>query len=176
MGGAYDASSGMINDWVIMGNRDGYKYQYLQQGYAGNSATVGGEQRQYMKVLAYQQADGSVDVYLYCAANKYMVSMVQALGMGLGLTNVVIPLNTVNITTTVPTGTLVFDSYTTSPNATLNPGMFKVPTRTSLPTAGIDYENRIYVLQGNGTSTASSMHICLKSATGTYSWKQITIG
>ena len=51
-----------------------------------------------------------------------------------------------------------------------------VPTLASLPTASSTYRNRIATVLGNGTTTADTLYICLMSATGTYSWKQVIAG
>jgi hypothetical protein len=47
---------------------------------------------------------------------------------------------------------------------------------TTLPTASANYRGRTVMVQGNGTTTADIIYICLMSATGTYSWKQVITG
>jgi hypothetical protein len=51
-----------------------------------------------------------------------------------------------------------------------------VPNLASLPTASATYRGQIATVQGNGTTTADTFYICLMSATGSYSWKQVMAG
>lgn len=51
-----------------------------------------------------------------------------------------------------------------------------VPAVSALPTASAAYRSRQLVLQGNGSTTADIHYVCLLSATGTYSWKQLSAG
>jgi hypothetical protein len=46
----------------------------------------------------------------------------------------------------------------------------------SLPTASAAYKGQLMMVRGNGTTTADVLFVCLMSATGTYSWKQIVSG
>lgn len=50
------------------------------------------------------------------------------------------------------------------------------PQVSTLPTASAAYKGHSIVVPGNGTTTADIFYICLMSATGTYSWKQIITG
>lgn len=55
----------------------------------------------------------------------------------------------------------------------------QVPPATSiaaLPTAAAGYRGKQFVVPGNGTTTADIHYVCLMSATGTYSWKQLSAG
>ncbi|MED1201773.1 glycosyl hydrolase family 28-related protein [Heyndrickxia acidicola] len=47
---------------------------------------------------------------------------------------------------------------------------------SSLPTATSQFRGRLAVVFGNGSTTADIVYICLESATGTYSWKQLISG
>lgn len=49
-------------------------------------------------------------------------------------------------------------------------------TQAVLPTAGAAYRGTIIWIPGDGTTTADTGYMCLRSATGTYSWKTIAIG
>jgi hypothetical protein len=55
-------------------------------------------------------------------------------------------------------------------------GYLTVGNVASLPTPSSTYRGQIILVLGNGTSTADTFYICLQSATGTYSWKQIMTG
>ena len=46
----------------------------------------------------------------------------------------------------------------------------------ALPTAGVAFRYLLLVVPGNGTTTADTLYACLRSSTGTYSWKQIIAG
>jgi hypothetical protein len=50
------------------------------------------------------------------------------------------------------------------------------PQIAALPTASAAYKGHSVLVPGNGTTTADTFYICLMSATGTYSWKQIVTG
>lgn len=50
------------------------------------------------------------------------------------------------------------------------------PQIGTLPTASAAYKGHSVLVPGNGTTTADTFYICLMSATGTYSWKQIIAG
>lgn len=58
----------------------------------------------------------------------------------------------------------------------INGNYLIVGNKASLPTASSTYRNYIATVQGNGTTTADTLYICLMSSTGTYSWKTITTG
>lgn len=60
-------------------------------------------------------------------------------------------------------------------HATLQ-GSGGVPTVAALPGASAAFRNQMRIVPGNGTTTADAHFVCLLSATGTYSWKQITAG
>lgn len=51
-----------------------------------------------------------------------------------------------------------------------------VPNFAALPGASAAYRGQVATVHGNGTTTADTFYICLMSATGTYSWKQISAG
>lgn len=55
-------------------------------------------------------------------------------------------------------------------------GFMTVSNVSLLPTASSSYRNKMAIVQGNGTTTADILYICLLSATGTYSWKQVISG
>lgn len=57
-----------------------------------------------------------------------------------------------------------------------SPGSEPYFTAVSLPTASSSYRGMTAMVQGNGTSTADTVYVCLMSATGSYSWKQIVAG
>lgn len=61
-------------------------------------------------------------------------------------------------------GNMIIKGYTTVGNV------------GSLPTASVTYRGQVVLVLGNGTTTADTFYICLMSATGTYSWKQIMAG
>lgn len=46
----------------------------------------------------------------------------------------------------------------------------------SLPTASSSYRGLTAMVQGNGTTTADTVYVCLLSATGSYSWKSVAAG
>lgn len=50
------------------------------------------------------------------------------------------------------------------------------PQVGALPTASAAFRGHTVFVPGNGTTTADIFYICLMSATGTYSWKQIIGG
>jgi len=49
-------------------------------------------------------------------------------------------------------------------------------TQASLPVAGAAYRGTYIWGPGDGTTTADIAYVCLRSATGTYSWKQVVSG
>jgi hypothetical protein len=68
------------------------------------------------------------------------------------------------------------DLFWSSASGVLTAQGILVPNFTSLPTASVTYRGQIATVQGNGTTTADTFYICLMSATGTYSWKQVMVG
>jgi hypothetical protein len=114
-------STVLINDWIMFGNRDTgsgnsskFNYQYMQEGNDPINS------RQNLRVIAYKQVDGSINVYLRGLASKSAIAIVAAYGASLSSQqNTAVAIG--NATTTVPTGTIVFDSgnnATYPPNAT----------------------------------------------------------
>jgi hypothetical protein len=61
-------------------------------------------------------------------------------------------------------------------NIDMNGNYLAVGSIAALPTASATYRGMIAYVQGNGTTTADTFYMCLMSATGTYSWKQIIAG
>lgn len=49
-------------------------------------------------------------------------------------------------------------------------------SEAALPTADATYRGHLVYVPGDGTTTADVLYVCLMSATGTYSWKQIVTG
>lgn len=50
------------------------------------------------------------------------------------------------------------------------------PMIQALPTASAAYKGKTVLVPGNGTTTADIFYICLMSAAGSYSWKQLITG
>lgn len=55
-------------------------------------------------------------------------------------------------------------------------GLPIVPQSTTLPTADSAHEGQLTWVKGDGSSTASTLYMCLESATGTYSWVEVAHG
>ena len=49
-------------------------------------------------------------------------------------------------------------------------------TLAVLPTAAVAYRGVTVLIPGDGTTTADTTYVCLRSATGTYSWKPVVAG
>ena len=104
VGGTYFSTT-TNRDWVVFANRGGFKWSYNKQGESDG--------RNLFKIIAYQKPDGSVNIYL--AASGYYAAIVSAKALFLGGTQSTIKIG--NWSTTIPTGTIVFDSSTASTNA-----------------------------------------------------------
>lgn len=146
-GGTGWSSTDLVNDWVIFGNRDSgastgvFNYQYMQEG-SGN--------RTNLRMVAYKQADGSIQVYLRGLASQYAIAIVSAYGASINSQiNTAIPIG--SATTTVPSGTVVFDSGTATPNAVTNGGSTTV--NGTLTVTGTSTHTGAVSLNGGGTST-----------------------
>lgn len=50
------------------------------------------------------------------------------------------------------------------------------PSVSALPTAAAGFRGQLLVVPGNGTTTADQLYTCLRSATGTWSWKSVSTG
>lgn len=61
-------------------------------------------------------------------------------------------------------------------NLNMNQSYLTVGHIARLPTASQAHRGKIIRVLGNGTTTADTMYICLRSASGTYSWKPIVQG
>lgn len=110
IGSMWTAPANMINDWVLFSNRNGFAYQYMQQG-DGSRTDFG--------IQAFSNSDGSVDIYGVGISGQYTAATIKAIGMGL-VQNASMARGA--ITTTAPSGSLVFDSTTATANATIAHG------------------------------------------------------
>lgn len=84
---------------ILMGNRNGFKYEY----------DLFGDVRSKAKILAYQETDGSISVYTYHKATSY-TSISYNITESIQATVYPNPTGS----TSIPTGTLVFDSSSAS--------------------------------------------------------------
>lgn len=175
-GPSWDATA-LINDWVIMGNRDTgnavtskFNYRYAQQGYDPNNS------RQNLRVVAYRQADGSVQVYLRGLSGQNAIGIVAAYGASINnQINTALPIG--SPTTTVPSGTIVFDSgnnTTYPPNAQINVGAAMFYGNVGLggitPTYGLHQLGGGHRLQALSTPTAPTITPTGTAGTTTYTY------
>ena len=163
---------GEADDVFQFANRGGFRPWFLKRGGTTNS-------RNGLRVVAYSQGDGSVNVYLKTVAGAVVSAMVNAYGTGM---QEAFPgpdgqplLHTFQPkvpTSTVPSGTLIFDSATAAPNLSVNAGKFVVadgpqiitgtgaPSDNSLPVGTLylrqdgDASTTLYVKTGAATWTA----------------------
>ena len=91
--------SGKTRVNILMGNRGGFNCKYYMYG----------DTRTNSKIIAYTESDGSVSVYAYAAASTY-TTFSYNISAGLQATIYRNPVST----TTAPTGTLAFDSSSTT--------------------------------------------------------------
>jgi hypothetical protein len=165
-------TEGEADDVFQFANRGGFRSWFLKRGGTTNS-------RNGLRVVAYSQGDGSVNVYLKTVAGAVVSAMVNAYGTGM---QEAFPgpdgqplLHTFQPkvpTSTVPSGTLIFDSATAAPNLSVNAGKFVVadgpqiitgtgaPSDNSLPVGTLylrqdgDASTTLYVKTGAATWTA----------------------
>lgn len=105
IGSQFTTPGDMINDWMQFSNRNGFAYLYKQQGNGSHTSFI---------IRTYSNSDGSVDVYGYSPASAYNAPILKVIGMDLDNQNAPYALG--SITTTVPTGTISFDSSTSATN------------------------------------------------------------
>jgi hypothetical protein len=128
IGGPFWDSTAMAYDRVMMSNRGGFAYQYERQGPDRGSRTD-------LRILAYSQVDGTVQVWVKTLAGTYVRSQIRAYGAGIGATGIpnqptgsqTFPVKPP--TTTVPSGSIVFDSGDSTnypPNLSREVGSLKV--------------------------------------------------
>jgi hypothetical protein len=162
-GGPSYGSDTLTYDEVLMGNHGGFAYQYLQKGVDPNST------RSNFRILAYSQTDGSVNVYLRAAKGVNTAVMARAYGINVGNSASTTAIVLGAVSTTVPTGTVVFDSSTAVANMSVTGGTLtgssltatsqtaplKLPNLSALPTVGavgtICVVNNLWY-QSNGTA------------------------
>jgi hypothetical protein len=152
-------TEGEADDVFQFANRGGFRSWFLKRGGTTNS-------RNGLRVVAYSQGDGSVKVYLKTARGAFVSAMVNAYGTGMQeafpgpegqplLHNFQpkVP------TSTVPSGTLIFDSATAAPNLSMSAGKFVVAdgpqiiTGTGAPSDNSLPVGTLYLRKDGGAST-----------------------
>lgn len=124
---------------VLFGNRGGFTYIYTNQGAQGNADA---------RLVAYQNADTSVDVYLMFT-NNYVAASYTVLE---NLQDTVYT-SPVDIFGTTPPGTLVFDSSSSSyPPATSLTFSGNMGVGISAPGAKLEVNGNIKLTSGTGAS------------------------
>ena len=90
---------------ITLSNRDGFNYFWDVKG--GSEYSTGGNGSNRLRVVAYSQTDGTVDVYLY--KTSYMTGWIYATFQNTGAPEIITSLG--SPTTTQPSGTEVFTTY-----------------------------------------------------------------
>jgi hypothetical protein len=90
---------------ITLSNRDGFNYFWDVKG--GSEYNTGGDGSNRLRVVAYSQTDGTVDVYLY--KTSYMTGWIYATFQNTGAPEIITSLD--SPTTTQPSGTEVFTTY-----------------------------------------------------------------
>ncbi|MEO9869314.1 hypothetical protein [Ekhidna sp.] len=136
-GGSHGSSS-TFQQVIHMGNRGGFN-GYLRSSYGEPYASV--------RVRAYQQADGSIDVFLSLLSNGWKGGSVRIYeGSGIVASRPSIYENPINIGAN-PAGTLVFDSYTATPGLVIkNDGKVIIGSQ---PSPRFDNSLSSYVLESS---------------------------
>lgn len=103
LGGEWEGT-GLIHDCMIFGNKSGFSRVFRKSG-GGNRGRI--------CVVAYQQANGSVNLYLKTSSYYSGIFMAYGVGVGSSFT----PLKLGAPSTALPAGTLVFDGSTAAGTA-----------------------------------------------------------
>lgn len=103
IGGVQD-STGLNCDYIVLANRGSFAYVYNKGGVNTTRGPV--------KIVAYRQTDGSVNVYV--VANGYYAAIVSAKATYINGNQSTLKMGVWN--TTTPTGTVLFDSLTSATN------------------------------------------------------------
>ncbi len=152
-------TEGELFDLYQFSNRNGFRSWVLKRG--GTQAARNG-----CRIVAYRQGDGSVRIYQKTVAGAVVSAMVNAYGTGIKeaypgpdgqpLLHTFQPKVP---TSTVPSGTLIFDSATAAPNLSVNAGKFVVAdgpqiiTGTGAPSDNSLPVGTLYLRKDGGAST-----------------------
>jgi len=136
---------------IYLGNRNGFSFSYDMYGNV----------RQNARIVAYQESDNSVSVYLYHAASSYTTISYNIIN---SLQSTVYP--NPSSTTTAPTGTLVFDSYTTTPRFIIN-NAGNVGIGTANPGAKLEVNGQVKITGGN----PGNRKVLTSDAAGLATWQ-----
>jgi len=128
---------------ITLSNRDGFNYFWDVKGGSEYSTSGNGSNR--LRVVAYSQTDGTVDVYLY--KTSYMTGWIYATFQNTGAPEIITSLG--SPTTTQPSGTEVFTTY----GNTYPANIAAVNNRVGI---GTNYPNEKLQLAGNLNAYAPS--------------------
>jgi hypothetical protein len=156
-GGLWD--QGELFDVYEFANRPTFRSWSLKRG--SNQAARNG-----CRIVAYKRVDGSVRVYQKSVAGAFVSAMVNAFGTGMVEAfpgpdgqPVMHTFHPQVPKTTVPSGTLIFDSATAAPNLSVNAGTFVVAdgpqiiTGTGAPSDNSLPVGTLYLRKDGGAST-----------------------
>ena len=117
---------------ITLSNRDSFNYFWDVKG--GSEYFTGGNGGNRLRVVAYSQTDGTVDVYLYKAS--YMTGYIYATFQNTGAPEIITSLG--SPVTTQPSGTEVFSTYGNTYPANIAAVNDKVGIGTTSPGAKLD--------------------------------------
>lgn len=143
-GGPELTSSGVIFDQVMFSRSSTFVYQYIRRG-SGTRSQAG--------IVAFQKADGTVAVYTKSISGANTQLWVKAYGYGLVQESQYGPLVLGNRLTSLPSGTVVFDSTATStyvPNTEFRAGSLYAHTKY------VDIAQSVGIVASSATITNAS--------------------
>lgn len=148
---------------ITLSNRDGFNYFWDVKG--GSEYNTGGNGSNRLRVVAYSQTDGTVDVYLY--KTSYMTGWIYATFQNTGAPEIITSLG--SPTTTQPSGTEVFTTYGNTYPANIAAVNDRVGIGTNSPTSKLTVVDDILL-------TGSSPSLTLTDATSSFVVKTNTAG